>query len=355
MLHQNSLIAKALSNTPVSRPPIWMMRQAGRYLPEYRALREKAGDFLTLCKTPDLACEITLQPLRRFDLDAAIIFSDILTIPDAMGLGLSVRENQGPKFERSIRSAADIKKLRVPDPVSDLNYVMEALQITRRELANRVPLIGFSGSPWTLATYMIENKSRDNFRISKELLYEQPAILQKLLDILTESVTVYLAAQINSGAQVVMIFDTWGGVLAHADFLRFSLHPISTIIRRLKDDPSTAEIPIIIFTKGGNPWIVDIAATGCSAVGCDWTMSLKAVRRLIGDRVAIQGNMDPSILFASPDKIREQIAVVLDDFGEGTGHVFNLGHGIPPEVNPDHVATLIDGVHQLSTHPHSVK
>ena len=338
----------ALRRESVDCTPVWLMRQAGRYLPEYRETRKEAGDFLTLCKTPELACQVTLQPLRRFDLDAAIVFSDILTIPDAMGLGLVMHEKKGPRFQRPIRSEMVIKNLRIPDPTSDLDYVMETLRLTRRELQDRIPLIGFSGSPWTLATYMIERTSNDDFRPIKELLYELTSVLQKLLDILTESVTVYLMAQIKAGAQSLMIFDTWGGILAHAEFLRFSLLPISKVIAQLRNDSTTNEIPIILFVKGGNPWITEIAATGCTAVSCDWTMSLGAARTLIGDRVALQGNLDPSVLFAPITKIREQISLVLDDFGKGTGHIFNLGHGIPPGVDPDHVAALVDGVHQLS-------
>ena len=338
----------ALRREPVDCTPVWLMRQAGRYLPEYRSIREKAGDFLTLCTTPDLACQVTLQPLARFDLDAAIVFSDILTIPDAMGLGLTVYEDEGPRFQRPIRSAADIEKLQVPDPDSDLDYVMKTLRLVRAELQGRVPLIGFSGSPWTLATYMIEGGCSDDFRRSKALLYEHPAALRQLLNVLTESVAVYLAAQAKAGAQVLMIFDTWGGILAQGDFGRVSLAPISRVIEQLKKDPAAAEVPIILYTKGGSPWIVDIAATGCAAVGCDWTVSLGAIRQLVRDQVALQGNLDPAVLFASSERIRAQVAAVLADFGEGPGHVFNLGHGIPPGVSPDRVATLVDSVHQLS-------
>ena len=341
-------LLRALKCQPVDRTPVWVMRQAGRYLPEYRAVREQAGSFLNLCQNPELACEVTLQPLRRFGLDGAILFSDILTIPDAMGLGLTVNEGEGPRFARPIRRVSQIDQLTVPDAETDIGYVLEAVRLIRQQLADTVPLIGFAGSPWTLATYMIDRTSNDDFRPIKELLYEQTSVLQKLLDILTESVTVYLMAQIKAGAQSLMIFDTWGGILAHAEFLRFSLLPISKVIAQLRNDSTTNEIPIILFVKGGNPWITEIAATGCTAVSCDWTMSLGAARTLIGDRVALQGNLDPSVLFAPITKIREQISSVLDDFGKGTGHIFNLGHGIPPGVDPDHVAALVDGVHQLS-------
>ncbi|MBO68520.1 MAG: uroporphyrinogen decarboxylase [Acidiferrobacteraceae bacterium] len=341
-------LLNALRCQPVDCTPVWLMRQAGRYLPEYRAMRKKAGSFVTLCKTPELACKVTLQPLHRFDLDAAIIFSDILTIPDAMGLGLSIRENEGPRFERPIRSIDDINKLGALDPATDLAYVMNALRLTRNELNGRVPLIGFSGSPWTLATYMIENGSSADFRRSKSLLYQEPEALHKLLRLLTEAVSSYMIEQVKSGAQVLMIFDTWGGILAHADFKDFSLAPTRQIISNIKNTAEASEIPIIVFTKGGGPWITDIAATGCSAVGCDWTVSLGATRRLVGNQVALQGNMDPSILLESPEIIREQVRVVLDDYGGGAGHIFNLGHGVSPGVNPEHVAILVNSVHELS-------
>ncbi len=328
--------------------PVWLMRQAGRYLPEYRKIREQAGTFLTLCKTPELACEVTLQPLHRFDLDAAIVFSDILTIPDAMGLGLTIEENHGPKFKRPICSETDIKNLRTPNTESDLGYVMETLKIARRELEGHVPLIGFSGSPWTLATYMLKRKSRDDFSAIKGLLYEQPLLLAKLLDILTESVTNYLVAQVKAGAQVLMIFDTWGGILAHADYLRFSLSPVSLVINHLKNNPESVQIPVILFTKGGSSWITQMADTGCTAIGCDWTTSLAAARKLVNNRVAIQGNLDPAILLASQTTIRHQAKVVLNDFGKGPGHIFNLGHGILPSTHPHHVATLVDAVHEFS-------
>ena len=340
----------ALRRDPVDCTPVWLMRQAGRYLPEYRKIRGQAGDFLTLCKTPELACEVTLQPIQRFDLDAAIVFSDILTIPDAMGLGLTIEESQGPQFKRPICSESDIRKLQMPDIENDLSYVMETLRIVRQELHEEIPLIGFSGSPWTLATYMIKRKSRDDFSAIKKLLYEQPTVLQKLLDVLTESVTHYLVAQVKAGAQAIMIFDTWGGILAHADYLRFSLSPISSVINELKNNPVSMQAPIILFTKGGAPWITYMANTGCAAVSCDWTVSLSTARKLVENRVAIQGNLDPAILFASEESIRDQVKIVLNDFGEGPGHVFNLGHGIPPGVNPNHVATLVDAVHEFSSY-----
>ncbi len=345
---------RALQRDTVDCTPVWLMRQAGRYLPEYKEIRKQAGDFLTLCKTPELAREVTLQPLNRFDLDAAIVFSDILTIPDAMGLALTIEENYGPQFKRPLRSERDINNLRIPDIDSELGYVMETIKIVRAELEEQVPLIGFSGSPWTLATYMIDRNSRDDFNAIKRLLYEQPSLLQKLLNVLTESIARYLIAQAKAGAQTLMIFDTWGGVLAHNDYLEFSLLPISMIIKELKQHNESKQIPIILFTKGGNSWITQMADTGCTAIGCDWTMPLSAARKLVNNRVALQGNLDPAILFTSPKNIEAQVKHVLSDFGNGSGHVFNLGHGIPPGVNPGHVATLVDAVHEFSQSGHTV-
>jgi len=343
---------RALLRQPVDRTPIWIMRQAGRYLPEYRATRAKAGDFLTLCKTPELACEVTLQPLQRFDLDAAIIFSDILTIPDAMGLGLYFSEGEGPKFQKPIKTLADIDALHVPDPVTELNYVTEAIQLTRRELNNKVPLIGFSGSPWTLAAYMVEGGSSKEFQLIKSMLYREPHMLHKLLNILAESVIVYLNAQIAAGAQAVMIFDSWGGLLTPQAYKEFSLDYISQIIAGLTREHNGQKIPVIVFTKGGGLWLENIANSGCDAVGLDWTIDIRDARARIGDKVALQGNLDPAALFGTPESIREAVKNILTSYGQGSGHVFNLGHGISQHVNPDNVKVLVDAVHEFSQQYH---
>jgi uroporphyrinogen decarboxylase len=324
------------------------MRQAGRYLPEYRESRAKAGDFLTLCKTPELACEVTLQPLRRFALDAAILFSDILTVPDAMGLGLSINEGVGPKFERPLRSEGDIDRLPGVDVPTQLGYVMDAIRITRSELANKVPLIGFSGSPWTLATYMVEGGSSKEFRHVKGMMHDQPGVAHKLLQKINIAVIDYLKAQVGAGAQALMVFDTWGGALSTPNYYEFSLNYMAQIVTALKSDPETSAIPVTLFTKGGSNWLEKIADTGCDAVGLDWTISLEQAKRRIGHRVALQGNMDPTVLYASADKVSREVNRVLDDFGEGDGHIFNLGHGIHPTIDPDRVATLVDTVHNAS-------
>ena len=345
---RNDRLIRALKREPVDCTPVWIMRQAGRYLPEYRASRERAGDFLTLCKTPELACEVTMQPLARFDLDAAILFSDILTIPDAMGLGLSLHEGEGPRFARPINSKADVDSLGVPDPEDDLGYVLEAVRVIRHELANRVPLIGFSGSPWTLATYMVEGRSSRDFAKIKNMIYCEASAAQKLLGLLSQSVGLYLKAQARAGAQVLMVFDTWGGVLGHAEYREFSLDPMAQVLSELQSDPIASKVPIIVFTKGGGQWLPQIASMGCDAIGCDWTTSLAQARLAVKDQVALQGNLDPAILYASPERIRSAVAEVLADFGSGPGHVFNLGHGVTPGVNPDHVKVLVDAVHELS-------
>jgi len=322
------------------------MRQAGRYLPEYRQTRAEAGDFLTLCKTPELACRVTLQPLERFELDAAIIFSDILTIPDAMGLGLTLNEGVGPRFERPIGSAKDIRQLPEVDTLHELGYVMEAISMTRSALADGVPLIGFSGSPWTLATYMVEGGSSKDFRKIKTLAHDQPAAAHSLLDKLAAAVSSYLVCQIKAGAQSVMIFDTWGGVLTTPDYQAFSLQYMARIVSDLKGDPDVASTPVTLFTKGGGGWLEAMADTGCDALGLDWTMPLSQARRRVGDRVALQGNMDPTVLYASTDKVRSEARRVMDDYGaDNTGHVFNLGHGIHPGIDPENVAALVDTVH----------
>ncbi|MGI9229796.1 MAG: uroporphyrinogen decarboxylase [Gammaproteobacteria bacterium] len=343
---KNDRLLKALRRQPVDRTPVWIMRQAGRYLPEYRATRERAGSFITLCKTPELACEVTLQPLQRFPLDAAILFSDILTVPDAMGMGLSMVENQGPRFEKTVRSMADLKKLGKPDPGSDLLYVMDAVSLVKRELAGQVPLIGFAGSPWTTATYMIEGGSSKDFSLSKRLLYQQPELLHGLLQLLADAIGDYLSAQIEAGADTVMLFDTWGGILSDRTYPKFSLHYMQQIVTTLK--AAHADTPVILFTKGGAGWLEKIAACGCDAVGVDWTIDIGEARRRLQDKVAIQGNMDTAALYADPQTIRENVALILEAYGPGAGHVFNLGHGIQPAIDPDHVAVLVDAVHELS-------
>lgn len=339
---------RALKRQPVDRTPVWMMRQAGRYLPEYRRVREQAGDFMTLCTTPELACEVTLQPLARYPLDAAILFSDILTIPDAMGLGLHFVEGEGPRFHRPLHHRSAIEALRVPDMEDDLGYVMNAVRLIRRELAEKTPLIGFSGSPWTLATYMVEGGSSRNFERTKTLAYQEPKLLDQLLDVLTQAVAEYLRAQILAGAQAVQIFDTWGGVLTTPAFLRFSLNPISQIVAQLKRDPQCAKVPVIVFTKGGGQWLERSADCGADALGLDWTMELGEARNRVGKQVALQGNMDPAVLYAAPDAIREEVARLLASYGQGSGHVFNLGHGITPGVDPAHAGAMIQAVIELS-------
>lgn len=344
----NDRLLRALLRQPVDRTPVWMMRQAGRYLPEYRAVRAKAGDFMTLCRTPELACEVTLQPLRRFPLDAAILFSDILTIPDAMGLGLHFVEGEGPKFSRPLRSAAAIEKLTVPDPETDLRYVMDAVRMIRRELDGTVPLIGFAGSPWTLATYMVQGGGGHDFAIIKKMLYDNPELLHSLLGKLANAVRDYLNAQIKAGAQVVQIFDTWGGVLSADSYALFSLSYIRQIVDGLIREHDGRRVPVIVFTKGGGQWLEAMVGTGCDALGLDWTTDLDDARLRVGKQVALQGNLDPCVLYASPAKIREQVAALLADYGSHDGHVFNLGHGILPDVNPEHAGAMITAVQELS-------
>ena len=345
---KNDVYLRALLRQPTERTPIWMMRQAGRYLPEYRQVRQQAGDFMALCKNPQLACEVTLQPLRRFPLDAAILFSDILTIPDAMGLGLYFEAGEGPRFQHVLRSMSAIEQLPIPDPEVELRYVMDAVRTIRRELNGTVPLIGFSGSPWTLATYMVEGGSTKNFSEVKRLLFAEPQAMHLLLDKLAQSVILYLNAQIAAGAQAVMIFDTWGGVLSPRDYREFSLAYMAKIVSGLTRHADGRQVPVTLFTKNGGAWLSDMAATGCDALGVDWTTDLATARHLVGDRVALQGNMDPSILYASPERIEAEVASILASFGNGNGHVFNLGHGIHPEVDPEHAAAFIAAVHKLS-------
>jgi uroporphyrinogen decarboxylase len=345
---KNDILLRALLRQPVDRTPVWIMRQAGRYLPEYLKTRSEAGSFMNLCQTPELACEVTLQPLRRFDLDAAIIFSDILTIPDAMGLNLFFVTGEGPKFEHPLRSAEDIRKLPVPDIDGSLGYVMNAISLTRRELDGQVPLIGFSGSPWTLATYMIEGGSSKTFSRAKKLIYQDPQSAHLLLEKLASTVTDYLNAQIESGAQAVQIFDTWGGALSSQAYREFSLRYMEQIVSGLKRESEGRKIPVILFSKGCNTQLESLAATGCDALGVDWTITLDEARRRVGDRVALQGNMDPSILLAGKDVIHREAGDTLSSFGQGEGHVFNLGHGITPDVDPDHLLELLRAVRELS-------
>lgn len=345
---KNDTLLRALLRQPVDYTPVWMMRQAGRYLPEYRATRARAGSFLDLCRNPELACEVTLQPLERFPLDAAILFSDILTIPDAMGLGLYFTEGEGPRFERPVRDAADVQRLAVPDMEDELGYVMNAVALIRRELGGRVPLIGFAGSPWTLATYMVEGSGTKSFARSKAMMFDCPELMHRLLTKVADAVTAYLNAQVARGAQALMIFDTWGGALSPRDYREFSLAYMTRIVAGLTREAEGRRVPLILFTKGGGQWMDRMADSGCDALGVDWTLDLADARGLVEDRVALQGNLDPSILYASPARIREEVARVLRSYGRGSGHVFNLGHGIHPNVNPDHAGVMVEAVHALS-------
>ena len=345
---RNDRILRALMRQPVDATPIWLMRQAGRYLPEYRAVRQSAGDFMSLCRNPERACEVAMQPLARFDLDAAILFSDILTVPDALGLGIYFEEGEGPRFHKPLHAAADIEKLGVLDTARDLPYVLETVRLIRRELNGSVPLIGFSGSPWTLATYMIEGGSSRDFVRTKQLLYGDPQLLHLLLNKLATSVTDYLNAQIGAGAQVVQIFDTWGGALSAAAYREFSLAYMARIVAGLTREAEGRAVPVILFTKGGSPWLDAIADSGCDAVGLDWCMDIGQAREQVGGRVALQGNLDPAVLRAPATVVAAEAERILKAFGTGTGHVFNLGHGISPDVPPDRVAALVDAVHSMS-------
>lgn len=352
---KNDRFLRALLRQPVDRTPVWMMRQAGRYLPEYRATRAQAGDFMKLMMNPQLACEVTLQPLDRYPLDAAILFSDILTIPDAMGLGLYFETGEGPRFAKTVRSQADVDALPIPDPEKDLGYVMDAVRTIRREINGRVPLIGFAGSPWTLATYMVEGGSSKDFRAAKTLMVTQPAVLHALLAKLAQSVTSYLNAQILAGAQAVQIFDSWGGALSHAAYQEFSLAYMQQIVNGLIREHDGRRVPVILFTKGGGQWLEAMANTGADALGLDWTSDLGLARQRVGSKVALQGNMDPSMLFAPPARIREEVARILASYGPcggasgvASGHVFNLGHGIDQHVDPAHAGAFIEAVVELS-------
>lgn len=345
---KNDRYLKALLREPVDMTPVWMMRQAGRYLPEYRATRAVAGDFMSLCRNAELVCEVTLQPLRRYPLDAAILFSDILTIPDAMGLGLSFGVGEGPKFAHPIETQRAVQNLPIPDPEGELQYVMNAVRTIRRELKGEVPLIGFSGSPWTLATYMVEGGSSKAFTKIKKMLYADPQLLHQLLDKLADAVILYLNAQIKAGAQSVMIFDTWGGVLGHREYLDFSLHYMQKIVAGLIRENEGRKVPVTLFTKGGGMWLEAMAETGCDALGVDWTVNLAQAKARVGDKVALQGNMDPSVLYASPARIEQEVRSILADFGEGSGHVFNLGHGIHQDVPEQSPAVFVNAIHQFS-------
>lgn len=349
---KNDTFLRALLRQPTEYTPLWMMRQAGRYLPEYRATRKEAGSFLGLCKNPNYATEVTLQPVDRFPLDAAILFSDILTVPDAMGLGLYFSEGEGPKFERTVRSEADLKALRTPDMGSDLKYVTDAVSQIRKSLDGRVPLIGFSGSPWTLACYMVEGGGSDDYAKVKTMAYSNPTLMHQLLSKTADTVTAYLNAQIEAGAQAVMIFDSWGGALSHAAYHEFSLPYMQRIVAGLIKEKDGVKIPNIVFTKGGGLWIESIANTGCDAVGLDWTMDIGIARQKVGHKVALQGNIDPTVLFAPPEAIRTEVEKVLSSYGFGSGHVFNLGHGISQHTNPEHAAALVAAVHELSKKYH---
>ncbi len=336
---------RALRRLPVDTTPIWVMRQAGRYLPEYRASRQRAGSFMNLCRSPEMACEVTLQPINRFELDAAILFSDILTIPDAMGLGLEFIEGEGPRFARPLRTLESIAALGVPDPEVELRYVPDAVRLIRRELNNRVPLIGFAGSPWTLACYMVEGGPTERFAHIKGLMWDHPQALHQLLDVLTQSVKLYLEAQIRAGAQAVMLFDSWGGVLAPGDYREFSLPNLRQLAQSIDRGPE--QVPIIIFSRGANGHLEALAQTGADALGIDWTVSLSEARARTGGRVALQGNLDPAAMYAAPESLRLQVDLLLRDYGSGPGHIFNLGHGITPDVNPEQMTVLVNAVHEF--------
>jgi uroporphyrinogen decarboxylase len=349
---RNDTFLRACLSEPVPHTPVWLMRQAGRYLPEYKATRARAGSFMGLATSPAFATEVTLQPLERYPLDAAILFSDILTVPDAMGLGLSFAEGEGPRFAHPLRDEAAVSRLAVPD-MEKLRYVFDAVASIRRALDGRVPLIGFSGSPWTLACYMVEGAGSSEYRLVKTMLYDRPDLLHRILAINAEAVALYLNAQIDAGAQAVMLFDSWGGVLADGAFQRFSLAYMARVLARLKRDADGRRVPQIVFTKGGGPWLEALAALGADVVGVDWTVHLGQARQRVGEGVALQGNLDPNVLFAAPAAIRSEVAAVLASFQTGqasgrNGHVFNLGHGISQHTPPEHVAVLVDAVHELS-------
>ena len=349
---KNDVFLRALMRQPVPRTPVWIMRQAGRYLPEYREVRGQAGDFMSLCRNPELACEVTMQPLRRYKLDAAILFSDILTVPDSMGLGLYFVEGEGPKFKNPVQTAAAIRDLKVPDVESKLGYVFDAVRTIRRELNGDVPLIGFAGSPFTVGTYMVEGGSSREFPTIKAIAKDAPEVLDHLMNVVAETTIEYLNGQIEAGAQAVQIFDTWGAALEGDDFRRFSMASMQKIIDGLIREKDGRKIPVILFTKGAGPLLADLAETGCDALGVDWTTDLAAARVYVDDKVALQGNLDPGTLRESPEVIRQGVADTLASYGKGPGHVFNLGHGITPDIDPDHLGALVDAVHDLSPQYH---
>jgi uroporphyrinogen decarboxylase len=337
---------RALRREPVERTPIWLMRQAGRYLPEYMETRRKAGDFLTLAGTPEMAAEVTLQPIRRYGFDAAILFSDILILPHVMGLGLGFTPGEGPKFEHPLRDPADIDRLPSPDPNDDTGFVMDAVRLIRRDLPEATPLIGFAGSPWTVATYMIEGGSSKDFKRAKRMLLEHPEAADRLIRLLADSTADYLIAQAEAGADALMVFDSWGGVLSPSLFERFSLNGMARIVERVRK--ACGDLPVLLFAKGCGGALESLADTGCDALGLDWTTRLTDARRRVGDRVALQGNLDPAVLVTNPDVIRRETRAVLEDFGPGSGHIFNLGHGITPDVPPEHVEVLVEAVREFS-------
>jgi uroporphyrinogen decarboxylase len=339
---KNDSFLRALARQPTEHTPIWLMRQAGRYLPEYNATRARAGSFLALARNPELCAQVALQPLERFGLDAAILFSDILTVPDAMGLGLSFGEGEGPRFSQPLRDEAAIRKLAAPDPTAELRYVLDAVRLTRQALAERVPLIGFAGSPFTLACYMVEGSGSDDWRHLKTMLHTRPELLHRILAVNARAISDYLNAQVEAGAQAVMIFDTWGGTLSHSDYEPFSLHYSRKVLAAVKN------VPRILFTKGGNPWLAAILLSGADAVGLDWTSDPREARTIAAGRVALQGNLDPVALFAPTDRVRHAARAVVDAFGQAPGHVFNLGHGIVPGTPPDSVEALVDEVRTYS-------
>lgn len=348
----NDLLLRALLRQPTPRTPVWMMRQAGRYLPEYRATRARAGSFLALCTNPELACEVTLQPLERYPLDAAILFSDILTIPHAMKLGLEFEAGEGPKIARPVRTAADVDALFVPDPASDLRYVIDAVALIRRELGGRVPLIGFAGSPWTVGTYMVEGGGSRTFDHIKRMLYGEPALLHRMLEVVTRATIEYLNAQVAAGAQALMVFDTWGGALSPATYREFSLRYMARIAAEVSRESEGRRVPLVLFTKGGGAWLAEMAEAGADALGVDWTTDLATARAATAGRVALQGNLDPCVLYAAPEVIEAEVARVLASYGHGEGHVFNLGHGIHQDVDPVHAGAMIAAVHEISPQYH---
>jgi uroporphyrinogen decarboxylase len=350
---KNDRFLRALLKQDVDVTPVWMMRQAGRYLPEYREVRAQAGDFMSLCQNPELACEVTLQPLRRYALDAAILFSDILTIPDAMGCGLYFAQGEGPRFMKPVQTPADVETLEVINAEKDLGYVLDAVRLIRKELNGSVPLIGFSGSPWTVATYMVEGGSSKEFAIIKSMMMNTPTVMHELLEKLALSVIDYLNAQIDAGVQAVQIFDTWGGALSAHAYREFSLAYMNKIVAGLNREKDGQKIPVILFTKNGGHWLEAIVESGCDCIGLDWTMPINEARARVGDRVSLQGNMDPAVLYGDASAIRREVGLILEQFGHGNGHVFNLGHGIHQHVNPDHVTAFVDAVHELSAQYHA--